>query len=177
MTEQSFKPTAFEFVAHGPGAWGRGGTLSEAIANMRKSLTAGTKTQRYRNSIQMPYYVYASDKPIEVEVRDGGLRVRPQEGAKHFAKFDVPDHIEVHSSAIQAERIILDALWMEHTAFPSLRSCINTAEHGHRPSMDMRDPLAVWLADDFDAAREAFGSPIRVYRYGTAENPTLTSDL
>lgn len=172
MTEQ-FRPTAFEFIAHGPGAWGRGGTLSEAIANMRRSLTGGTQSQRKRNQSQMPYYVYASDKPIEVEVRDGGLRVRPQESAKHFAKFDVPDNIESHRSALQAERIILDAIWQERTAFPSLRSCINTAEHGYRPSMDMREPLAVWLADDYDQARVSNESPLRAYRYGTVENPDL----
>lgn len=173
MTTQDFRPIAFEFIAHGPGAWGRGTTLAIAIANMRRSLTSGTKSGRYRNGIQMPYYVYASDRPIEVEVRDGGLRVRPQEGAKHFAKYDLPDRTEVHRSSLQAERIILDLIWQERTAFPNLRSCTNTAAHGYRPSMDMRDPLAVWLADDYDACQAANGNDLRAYRYGTPENPEL----
>lgn len=95
---------AFEFVAHGPGAWGRGGTMAEAITNMRKSLTGGTQSERKRNQTEWPCYVYASDKPIEVEIRDGGLRVRPQKSAR-FLKFTCPS-IMARTSAAKCEQEI-----------------------------------------------------------------------
>lgn len=70
--------------------------------------------------------------------------------------------IAISAAAYRAE---LDALWAANTAFKNLDDCLN-AGGNYRPSLDMRQPVMVRLANDYDAAQAARGDERRAYRYG-----------
>lgn len=71
-----------------------------------------------------------------------------------------------HAAQVEAaQRAELDALWAANTGFKNLDDCLN-AGGNYRPSLDMRQPVMVRLANDYDAAQAARGDERRAYRYG-----------
>lgn len=59
-----------------------------------------------------------------------------------------------------------DKLVRNHTAFRSFREML-WADGGYCPSLDVREPVMLKIADAYDAAQAARGDARRAYRYGT----------
>lgn len=60
----------------------------------------------------------------------------------------------------------VDLLVAVHTAFKSMQDMLQ-AHAGYRPSLDMREPVMVRIADVYDALQAERGDARRAYRYGT----------
>lgn len=59
-----------------------------------------------------------------------------------------------------------EALWPVCTPWKSAEHALRDTSPNYRPSMSMRDPEMMVLADDYDATATRLGDPRRVYRYG-----------
>lgn len=60
----------------------------------------------------------------------------------------------------------VNVLVATHTAFKSMQDMLD-AHPGYRPSLDMREPVMVRIADVYDALQAERGDDRRAYRYGT----------
>ena len=69
----------------------------------------------------------------------------------------------------RSRELIADALTVRHTAFDSFEA-LCTAKGSYRPSLCMRNPERIWLANYYDEVMQEVGDERRAYRYG-AETP------
>ncbi|GEM_PF-3795393 len=74
------------------------------------------------------------------------------------------DNNWLHSSALSSGYVDLQVAY--HTAFKSMQEMLD-AHAGYRPSLDMREPVMVRIADVYDALQAERGDARRAYRYGT----------
>ena len=68
----------------------------------------------------------------------------------------------------EAEGQKADRLVRKHSAFVSFMDLATNTHPTYRPSLDVRDPECLWLADYYDRTMEAHGDPRRAFRYGKA---------
>ena len=69
-----------------------------------------------------------------------------------------------------------DRLCSSNTGFASFQDLLD-AKGSYRPSIDVREPDMLWLADYYDRAQEARGDARRAYRYGQPKPGTKTAKV
>jgi hypothetical protein len=115
---------------------------------------------------------YRADKYVEtsknftgrIAMEAGGSSTHWNRGSITDYGFD--DRVWQYEHKPKAER--LTRLIRQNTAFHCLDAMRTETRDGYRPSVDVREPEMVEIADAYDAMMQEHGDPRRAFRYGEA---------
>lgn len=99
------------------------------------------------------------------EINPEAVEIVVESGINLYERPDDVDYVTEFWTATLWENESVDDLVRKHTAFATMDELLQ-ADGGYRPSLDVREPHMLRIANAYDRQQQLRGDPRRAYRYG-----------